>query len=121
MLVDSQPIFDYLRACGHSMEGEHVVIGGWPFQFWPPNGPLLEEAIKSAITFEIEGMTARVFTAEHLSATALQTGRAKGKARLLQFFESVALNAARFENIVNRHGLAELWKRFKGQFLDDAR
>jgi len=61
---------------------------------------------------------ARVFTAEHLAAIALQTGRAKDKARLLQFIETAALDRARFQAILSRHGLQEAWQRFEKQYLD---
>jgi hypothetical protein len=61
-----------------------------------------------------------LFTAEHLAAIALQTGRAKDKARLLQFIEAGALDAARFQAIVARHGLVGAWQRFEKQFLSDA-
>jgi len=54
-----------------------------------------------------------------LAAIALQTGRAKDKARLLQFIEAGALDPARFQTIVSRHGLQEAWKRFEQQFLKD--
>ena len=67
----------------------------------------------------VEGTPARVFTAEHLAVIALQTGRAKDKARLLQFIEAGALQVARFQTIVARHGLADAWKRFEKQFLTD--
>jgi hypothetical protein len=61
-----------------------------------------------------------LFTAEHLAAIALQTGWAKDKARLLQFIEAGALDAARFQTIVARHGLVGAWQRFEKQFLSDA-
>jgi hypothetical protein len=41
----------------------------------------------------------RVFTAEHLAAIALQTGRSKDKLRLLQFVESGVLDAAKFQDM----------------------
>lgn len=65
------------------------------------------------------GERARVFTGEHLAAIALETGRAKGKARLLQFIEEGALDAVRFQDIVRRHNLVEAWTRFVRQFLFD--
>ena len=69
----------------------------------------------------VEAVTShRVFTAEHLAAIALQTGRAKDKARLLQFIESAALDAARFQALLTRHGLMDAWQRFERQFLSDA-
>lgn len=52
-----------------------------------------------------------------IAAIALQTGRAKDKARLLQFIEAAALDAPRFQTIVTRHGLAAAWHRFEQQFL----
>jgi hypothetical protein len=45
---------------------------------------------------------------------------AKDKARLLQFIEAGALDAARFQAIVARHGLVSAWQRFEQQFLSDA-
>lgn len=57
------------------------------------------------------------FTAEHLATLALQTGRAKDKARLLQFVEAGALDPDGFHAVLQRHGLLEKWRRFEQQFL----
>jgi hypothetical protein len=119
LIVNPQPIFDYLTAHGHALEGEYVVIAGWPVQFLPPTGPLIEEALRDAVTVDVEGLPARVFTAEHLAAIALQTGRAKDKARLLQFIEAGVLDAERFQAILTRHGLLDRWRQFERQFLRD--
>lgn len=119
-IISPQPIFDYLKARGCAMEGEHVLISGWPVQFLPPNTPLVGEALGQAVEKDVAGTPARVFTAEHLAAIALQTGRAKDKARLLQFIEAGALEAAQFQAILARHGLGAAWKRFEQQFLNDA-
>jgi hypothetical protein len=119
LLANPQPIFDYLTARGGKMEGEYMVIEGWPVQFLPPSTPLVEEALAQAINRDVTGVFVRVFTAEHLAAIALQTGCAKDKARLLQFIEAGALDANRFQDIISRHGLIEAWKRFEKQFLSD--
>jgi hypothetical protein len=119
-IASPKPIFDYFKARGGVVQGEYIVISGWPVQFLPPTGPLVEEALREAVTRDVEGTPARVFTAEHLAAVALQTGRAKDKARLLQFVEAGALDAARFQAIVARHGLVNAWQRFEKQFLSDA-
>jgi hypothetical protein len=71
------------------------------------------------VEFDVEGTPARVFTAEHLAAIALQTGRAKDKARLLQFVEAGALDATRFQAILVRHNLGHAWQKFERQFLRD--
>jgi hypothetical protein len=119
LLADPKPVFDYLASRGWSMKGEYVIIAGWPVQFLPPTGLLVEEALAAAVQVDVEGVPARVFTAEHLAAIALQTGRAKDKARLLQFIEEGALDAGRFQAILRRHELVDAWTKFEGQFLSD--
>lgn len=120
LFVSPKPIFDYLKQRGCTMEGEYIVISGWPVQFLPPVTPLVEEALREAITRDVEGVPVRVFTAEHLAAIALQTGRAKDKARVLQFIETNALDALRFQSIVAKHGLVDTWEMFERQFLSDS-
>ena len=120
LIVSPQPIFDYLKARGSAMEGDYIIIGGWPVQFLPPGTSLVEEALKESVVKDVEGTPARVFTAEHLAAIALQTGRGKDKARLLQFVEAGALDAVRFQGILAQHGLVESWQKFEQQFLRDS-
>jgi hypothetical protein len=119
LIVSPQAIYDYLTARGGTAQGEYIVLSGWPVQFLPPTSPLAEEAMTQAVEKDVDGMPARVFTAEHLAAIALQTGRAKDKARLLQFVEAGVLDPARFQAILVRHGLAAAWDRFSQQFLTD--
>lgn len=119
-LLSLQPIFDYLIARGGVIEGEYVIIAGWPVQFLPATSPLVEEALIDAVTVDVVAMPARVFTAEHLAAVALQTGRSKDKVRLLQFIESGVLDAERFQSILARHGLSDRWREFERTFLSGA-
>ena len=119
LLASPKAIFDYLASRGCSMKGEYVMIAGWPVQFLPPTGPLVEEALAEAVRSDVDGVPARVFSAEHLAAIALQTGRAKDKARLLQFIEQNALDTERFLEIVHRHDLVDAWAKFERQFLAD--
>lgn len=116
-IVSPKPIFDYLTSRGCQTEGEYIVIAGWPVQFLAPSSPLVEEALAQAVEQDVEGTPARVFTAEHLAAIALQTGRAKDKARVLQFIEAGVLDAKRFEAILSRHALVDRWQQFENQFL----
>jgi hypothetical protein len=117
ILVSPKPIFDYFRDRGAEIEGEYIIIAGWPVQFLPAANPLLEEALGEAIVKDAGGVVAFVFTAEHLAAIALQTGRAKDKARLLQFVEESVLDLDRFQRVISRHNLLEDWQRFEKQFL----
>lgn len=117
IIVSPAPIFDYLKNFGCTMEDEYIVISGWPVQFLPASGPLLEEALENAGEVDVDGEPARVLAAEYLAAIALQTGRAKDKVRLLQFSEAGVLAAPIFQDIIARHDLKEKWDKFAKQFL----
>jgi hypothetical protein len=52
-------------------------------------------------------------------AIALQTGRSKDFARLLQFLETGVADRARLNEILRRHGLEEKWRAFQEKFLPD--
>jgi hypothetical protein len=113
------PIYDYLTERGHKAEKEYIIIGGWPVQFLPPGSALEEEALSQAIETDVEGVRTRVMTAEHLTAIALQTGRARDAARVLQFIESGTLDTDRLDVILKRHGLIEKWEQFGDKFKGD--
>lgn len=117
LLVDPSPVFDWLKSRGGVMEGEYIVLEETPVQILSAGTPLVEEALREAVENEVEGTAVRVFTAEHLAAIALEVGRAKDKARLLQFIEEGALDAPRLEAILTRHGLQDCWSTFQRQFL----
>jgi hypothetical protein len=119
LLLNLRPIYDYLTTRGCVVEGEYVVIAGWPVQFLPPGTPLVEEALDAAVEHDLDGAPVRVFSAEHLCAIALQVGRAKDKARLLQFVEAGAIEVGRFQAILTRHGLTARWQQFECQFFRD--
>jgi hypothetical protein len=102
------------------VQGEYLIIAGWPVQFLPPTGPLVEEALAEAPEVDLEGEAIRVFSAEHLAAVALETGRPKDHARLVQFVEAGVLNSDRLEGILRRHGLWSKWRAFERRFLGES-
>jgi hypothetical protein len=118
-IISPEPIFKYLRDRGCTMEGEYVVIAGWPVQFLPAGDPLLQEALTAAVEKDVDGTLARVFTAEHIAAIAFETGRAKDKARVLQFIEADVLDRERLREILRRHGLIGDWQQFEREFLKE--
>src|SRR4051812_13698998 len=93
-------------------------IEDWLVQFLPPTGLLAQEGIEQAREVQIEGVPTFVFAAEHLVAIALQTGRPKDKARVLQFLEAGVLDYGRLDEILKRHGLFDKWQEFKRLFLN---
>lgn len=115
-IADPTPLFAFVRERGGTLEGEYAVIGGWPVQFLGPPGALGAEALERAVTVEADGVSVRVLGAEHLAAIALQTGRAKDKARLLMFLQSDNFDRITFIDIAERHQLAPAWSAFKAEF-----
>jgi CubicO group peptidase (beta-lactamase class C family) len=109
-LVSFEPIYSYLEAQGLQLDGEGLpVIFGWPVQFLPTDKPLLKEALEQSVIRSVDGVEGRVFTAEHLAATAFELGRPKDKLRLEQFRERKALHAPKLHEILARHGLLDRW------------
>ena len=119
IIITPAVIYEYLRGRGYVPEGDAVRVEGWLVQFLPPPTPLVEEGIACAKSFEVENVTTLVFTAEHLVAIALQTGRPKDSARILQFLESAALDRRELKEILARHALSERWSNFEKRFLSD--
>lgn len=113
------PIYEFLKARGHAPEGDAIMIHGWPVQFLPAETPLLREAVGRAREIDFEGVPARVMTAEHLMAIALQTGRAKDHARLVAFVEAKVADAVLLRDILERHGLVVAWQRFEQRYLNN--
>jgi hypothetical protein len=68
---------------------------------------------------EYRGQPLRVFSAEHLAAIALETGRTKDKLRVSQFLEWSQFDRPRFLEIVERNGLLAKWRTFERAFLSD--
>lgn len=119
VLLDLSPIYNYLTARGCKIEREYIIIGDWPVQFLPPGSALGEEALEQAIETEVEGVSTRVISAEHLIALALQTGRTKDFNRILQFIEQEKVDRVILDQILVRHGLVAKWEQFEYKYLKD--
>lgn len=119
ILITLTPIYDYLKTKGYEARGEYILIAGWPVQFLPPANALSDEAVAEAVDTQVEGVATRIMRAEHLVAIALQLGRAKDYARVLQFIEAGRIDRKKLQAILVRHGLEEKWRQFRSRFLED--
>lgn len=115
-LISLSRIYDYLASHGYKPEGEHIIIGTWPVQFLIPGNALEREALTEAVQADVEGVPTWVMTAEHLIAIALQTGRAKDYARIVNFLEHKTVNQSKLDNILARHNVVTKWEQFKKRF-----
>lgn len=118
-LLSLAPIYDYLTARGCVVQGDRIVVGNWPVQFLPPHNALEHEALAEAVETFVEGVRTRVLTAEHLVAIALQTGRGKDYARIVQFLEQDAVDAGKLNRVLVRHGLVPKWENFERRYLGE--
>ena len=118
-LLSLAPIYEYLQTRGYREKGETVAIGDWEVQFIPAYNPLVQEALGAGKIVDLEGTATRVLPAEYLMAIALQTGRSKDFARLIQFLEARVADRARFSEILRRHNLQEKWRTFQDKFGPD--
>ena len=107
-LVPLQPIYEALKKRGYGPDEqmpECIDIDGTPVQFLPVYNKLLEEALSNAVSFDYDGVQARVLPGEYLAAISVQTGRAKDKLRVLAFLAWDGFDTKRFTEICKAHGL----------------
>jgi len=97
-------IYAHLQAQGWQVEREHLLIRGFPVQFLAAHG-LTEEDVRDAERIDYEGVSARIFRAEHIVAIAASVGRHKDLARIEQLLQQADLDKSRLENILQRHNL----------------
>ena len=110
-LVPLQPIYEALKKRGYGPDEqmpECINIDGTPVQFLPVYNKLLEEALSNAVSFDYDGVPARVLPAEYLAAISVQTGRPKDKLRVQSFFDWDGFDKRRFAEICAAHGLPSL-------------
>ncbi len=116
-LLTLVPILSALRSMGYTeFRDEGIVIGDWPVQFLPVTNALDDEALRTAKATEvpIQGRVfkTRVLLPEYLVAKALEVGRPKDYARIIQFVEDKAVDMERLRDILQRSGLGQKWERF---------
>src|SRR5882672_7874744 len=82
---DVGPLYEYLRARGGTLQGEHIVIGNWPVRFLVPANELERDAVVGSVPVAVEDVRTWIMLSEHLVAIALHAGRPKDHLRILQF------------------------------------
>src|SRR6476620_10337109 len=64
-LVSLAPLYEWARRRGYAVQDEHIVMEGVPVQIIPAHNDLAEEAVREAVTLELEGTPVRVIRPEH--------------------------------------------------------
>jgi hypothetical protein len=107
LLISLTPVYEALSQQGGVVEREYVRFGEWPLQILTDYTPLVAEAILSARVVTFDGVPTRVFTAEHLCAIALDTGRGKDFLRVANFLEQRAVSEASLNALLGRFQLTQ--------------
>jgi hypothetical protein len=115
-LVSFGQIYGYLKNLGYTAEREYVRIEDWLVQFLPATESVQEEAVAKAKRAPYGEAETSIFSAEHLAAEFLRSGRSKDQIRVIDLLESGKMNLSLFREIVRRHGLVEKWKALAGRF-----
>jgi hypothetical protein len=117
VLMEFQPLFDYLRERGYKIIGEHAYIEDFPVQFLPISKDLINEAVIEANEFALSsGVRVRVMSPEYLVTIMLDTGRLKDFLRINIFLEHDAVNLKGLQIVLEKHNLAEKWRENIGRF-----
>ena len=117
ILMEFQPMFDYLKKRGYEIKAEHVYIEGFPVQFLPVSKDLIDEAVSEANEFQLSGGTiVRVMSPEHLTAIMLDTGRVKDYLRIGIFLQHDVVNTDELNRILEKHNLAQKWRENSYRF-----
>lgn len=115
-LVSLEPIYSYLAKLGYYPVKEGILIENWPVQFVAPFKSVQEEAVTQARRVEYGNTPTLIFSAEHLAAELLRSGRPKDHARVIDLIRSNQVDMGTFRDIVRRHDLADEWQEFKFRY-----
>lgn len=115
-LTSLEPVYGYLEKLGYLPVKEGVLIEDWLVQFVPIFASVQEEAVAQARRVSYGEAHTFIFSAEHLAAELLRSGRRKDHARVIDLIESKKLDMKTFREIIHRHGLRERWKEFTARF-----
>jgi|SRR6266850_889121 len=117
-LISLEPIYTYLENLGYYSveEGVGILIEGWPVQFLFASQSIQEEAVMQAEEVAFGQSLTQIFSATHLAAELLRSGREKDLLRVIKLFKSEEIDIRVFKEIIRRHGLMEKWTELASRF-----
>jgi hypothetical protein len=117
-LIDPGPVWNDFVEHGGVPEGQFIRFDRLLLDLIPPGDRLDEEAIAEAVTIDVDGQRARVFTPEHAVAIALRTWRGKDREHIDRLLRTGRrpVDLPRLHEILRRHDLEERWQRFKEMY-----
>jgi hypothetical protein len=111
LLIDLGPVYRRLQELGYKPDGESIIIEGVKVQVVPPHGALSEEAIRTAVSTSVEGVSTRVFQYEFALAMKTNAGRPKDWAHLATAVASQDPDMIKLKSIFEKFGLVDAWRK----------
>ena len=109
-LVSLAPIYEWAKARGYGIEGEHLIIHGVPVQIIVVGDGVERDALENANWLKYDGVSVAVVRPEYL---VLIYGKVRGRNRLVRagdLIENAALDARLLEQIIEKHDLRSVWE-----------
>lgn len=112
LIISLSPIYKRLEELGYSYsDGACIDIEGVNVQFLIPDDPLTQEALRSSIVIDCEGVPTRVFQYEYALAVKAQANRTKDWGHIGTALESKEPDIVMLEGILKKYDLLDRWKR----------
>lgn len=110
-LLTLAPVYERLGALGYVADGEFMQVEGVLVQFLLPPTALVEEALSAAAVVQVEGVSTRIFSYEHLLAIMVETNRPRDRAKIAAALDCVEPDYEKLSDILHRYNLEERWRK----------
>jgi hypothetical protein len=115
IIVTLDPIYDYLKGKGYTVQDEHIMVEGIPVQILPIYDELIFEAATEALPQQVGQQTVRVMRPEHLLAIMTKLSRPKDKIRVHLVLNQADVDMLLLHEILSRYGLTEKWRKISSR------
>lgn len=119
-LIDFNPIYEYLtREKGAQVQGQYLIVHGFPLQFLVPYDDLSRDAFERAITVSFKSVKLKLFRLEHLMTIMIQLRKDKYRERLRIVLKEKSFDERYLEALLKQFNLTEAWESLRRQLVND--
>jgi len=115
-IIDFSPLYDYvLSKKNASIQGEYIIVEGFPVQFLIPYDNLSKEAFEKAIPVSTPTTRFKIFDLEYSMAIMIQFGKEKYVERLRTLLKHRLFDSKKLDSLLERFNLTSKWLGLKKQ------
>ncbi len=113
-IIDVSPIYSYLTSRKNAhVQGDYVIVDGFPIQFLIPYDDVSKEAFAHAIRITPEQMSFKIFDLEYTMVIMIQLGKEKYVERLRTLLRHRLFNESKLDSLLQHFNLASKWLALK--------